>query len=61
MSRLGTRARALLGLDVMPVESLDLAVGALEMSTSTSEIDGPPIMRAAAVRTAPEGGPARLA
>jgi hypothetical protein len=46
---------------VMPVESFDLAVGALEMSTSTSEIDGPPIMRAAAVRTAPEGGPARLA
>jgi hypothetical protein len=61
VSRLGTRARALLGLDVMPVESFDLAVGALEMSTSTSETDGPPIMRAAAVRTAPEGGPARLA
>ena len=61
MSRLGTRARALRGLDATgSCAAFETCVGsALETSASASGDEGPPIMRDAALRTAPEGGPAR--
>ena len=63
MSRLGTRARALHGLATTgSCAAFETCVGSALERTSASasaSTEGPPIMRDAALRTAPEGGPAR--